>query len=80
VDTPTFAWVADGPDEIRKVCRLFAARGRRSPEAQHLGRQRAAQQPLRAGRHDRRRGGGGHGDRPRRRCARVWRMPAARSR
>jgi len=26
-DTPTFAWVADGPDEIRRVCRLLAREG-----------------------------------------------------
>jgi imidazolonepropionase-like amidohydrolase len=26
-DTPTFAWVADGPDAIRKVCRLLAREG-----------------------------------------------------
>jgi imidazolonepropionase-like amidohydrolase len=25
--TPTFAWVADGPDEIRKVCRLLLREG-----------------------------------------------------
>jgi imidazolonepropionase-like amidohydrolase len=27
VETPTFAWVADGPDEVRKVCRLLAREG-----------------------------------------------------
>jgi imidazolonepropionase-like amidohydrolase len=27
VDTPTFAWVADGPDAIRRVCRLLAREG-----------------------------------------------------
>jgi imidazolonepropionase-like amidohydrolase len=27
VETPTFAWVADGPDEIRKVCRLLVREG-----------------------------------------------------
>jgi imidazolonepropionase-like amidohydrolase len=26
-DTPTFAWVADGPDEIRKVCRVLVREG-----------------------------------------------------
>jgi imidazolonepropionase-like amidohydrolase len=26
-ETPTFAWVADGPDEIRRVCRLLAREG-----------------------------------------------------
>lgn len=26
-DTPTFAWVADGPDEIRKVCRVLLREG-----------------------------------------------------
>jgi imidazolonepropionase-like amidohydrolase len=26
-ETPTFAWVADGPDEIRKVCRLLVREG-----------------------------------------------------
>ncbi len=26
-DTPTFAWVADGPDAIRRVCRLLAREG-----------------------------------------------------
>ena len=26
-ETPTFAWVADGPDEIRKVCRLLLREG-----------------------------------------------------
>jgi len=26
-DTPTFAWVADGPDSIRRVCRLLAREG-----------------------------------------------------
>jgi imidazolonepropionase-like amidohydrolase len=26
-DTPTFAWVADGPDEIRKACRLLLREG-----------------------------------------------------
>jgi imidazolonepropionase-like amidohydrolase len=26
-DTPTFSWVADGPDEIRRVCRLLAREG-----------------------------------------------------
>src|SRR6266487_5089173 len=27
LETPTFAWVADGPDEIRRVCRLLAREG-----------------------------------------------------
>src|SRR5262249_22404872 len=27
IETPTFAWVADGPDEIRKVCRLLVPEG-----------------------------------------------------
>ena len=27
IETPTFAWVADGPDEIRKVCRLLVREG-----------------------------------------------------
>jgi imidazolonepropionase-like amidohydrolase len=27
VETPTFAWVADGPDEIRRVCRLLVREG-----------------------------------------------------
>src|SRR5262245_56027264 len=27
VETPTFAWVADGPDAIRKVCRLLVREG-----------------------------------------------------
>jgi imidazolonepropionase-like amidohydrolase len=27
VATPTFAWVADGPDEIRKVCRVLVREG-----------------------------------------------------
>jgi imidazolonepropionase-like amidohydrolase len=27
VETPTFAWVADGPDEVRKVCRLLVREG-----------------------------------------------------
>ena len=27
LDTPTFTWVADGPDEIRKVCRLLVREG-----------------------------------------------------
>ena len=27
LETPTFTWVADGPDEIRKVCRLFVREG-----------------------------------------------------
>jgi imidazolonepropionase-like amidohydrolase len=27
LETPTFAWVADGPDEIRKVCRLLVREG-----------------------------------------------------
>src|SRR2546425_10656509 len=26
-ETPTFSWVADGPDEIRRVCRLLAREG-----------------------------------------------------
>jgi imidazolonepropionase-like amidohydrolase len=26
-ETPTFAWVADGPDEIRKVCRILVREG-----------------------------------------------------
>jgi len=26
-ETPTFAWVADGPDEIRKVCRVLVREG-----------------------------------------------------
>jgi len=26
-ETPTFAWVADGPDEIRRVCRILAREG-----------------------------------------------------
>jgi imidazolonepropionase-like amidohydrolase len=26
-DTPTFAWVADGPDAVRRVCRLLAREG-----------------------------------------------------
>src|SRR4029077_6328057 len=26
-DTPTFAWVADGPDAIRRVCRILAREG-----------------------------------------------------
>src|SRR4029453_5155587 len=26
-ETPTFAWVADGPDEIRRVCRTLAREG-----------------------------------------------------
>jgi imidazolonepropionase-like amidohydrolase len=26
-ETPTFAWVADGPDEIRRVCRVLAREG-----------------------------------------------------
>ncbi len=26
-DTPTFSWLADGPDEIRRVCRLLAREG-----------------------------------------------------
>ena len=26
-ETPTFAWVADGPDQIRRVCRLLAREG-----------------------------------------------------
>ena len=51
------------------------ARGRRSPEAQSLGRHRAAQQPLRAGGDDGRRGGGGDGDRAGRRRARVRARP-----
>ncbi|HVQ75696.1 MAG TPA: amidohydrolase family protein [Candidatus Binatia bacterium] len=27
LETPTFSWVADGPDEIRKVCRLLVREG-----------------------------------------------------
>jgi imidazolonepropionase-like amidohydrolase len=27
LETPTFAWVADGPEEIRKACRLFVREG-----------------------------------------------------
>ena len=27
IDTPTFAWVADGPEEIRKVCRILVREG-----------------------------------------------------
>src|SRR4029450_12832432 len=27
IETPTFAWVADGPDEIRRVCRLLVREG-----------------------------------------------------
>ena len=27
IETPTFAWVADGPEEIRKVCRLLVREG-----------------------------------------------------
>jgi len=27
IETPTFAWVADGPDAIRKVCRLLVREG-----------------------------------------------------
>ena len=27
LETPTFTWVADGPDEIRKVCRLLVREG-----------------------------------------------------
>ena len=27
LETPTFAWVADGPDEIRKICRLLVREG-----------------------------------------------------
>ena len=27
LETPTFAWVADGPDEIRRVCRLLLREG-----------------------------------------------------
>ena len=27
LETPTFAWVADGPEEIRKVCRLLVREG-----------------------------------------------------
>ena len=27
IETPTFTWVADGPDEIRKVCRLLVREG-----------------------------------------------------
>ncbi len=26
-ETPTFAWVADGPDAVRRVCRLLAREG-----------------------------------------------------
>jgi imidazolonepropionase-like amidohydrolase len=26
-ETPTFAWVADGPDDVRRVCRLLAREG-----------------------------------------------------
>ena len=26
-ETPTFSWVADGPDEIRRVCRILAREG-----------------------------------------------------
>ena len=44
LETPTFAWVADGPDEIRQGLPPARARGHRSPEAQHLGRHRAARQ------------------------------------
>ena len=42
-----------------------------SAEAERVGRHGAAQQPLPARGHDRRRDGGGHGDRPRRRRARL---------
>ncbi len=27
LETPTFAWVADGPDEVRKICRLLVREG-----------------------------------------------------
>ena len=27
LETPTFAWVADGPDEVRRVCRLLVREG-----------------------------------------------------
>ena len=27
LETPTFAWVADGPDEIRRICRLLVREG-----------------------------------------------------
>src|SRR5207237_1210422 len=27
IETPTFAWVADGPDEVRKICRLLVREG-----------------------------------------------------
>ena len=27
IDTPTFAWVADGADEVRKICRLLVREG-----------------------------------------------------
>jgi imidazolonepropionase-like amidohydrolase len=27
IDTPTFAWVADGPDDIRRICRVLVREG-----------------------------------------------------
>src|SRR5437667_9562116 len=27
IETPTFAWIADGPDEVRKICRLLVLEG-----------------------------------------------------
>ena len=60
-ETPTFSWVADGPDAIRRVCRRARARGRRSPEAQSLRRPRHVELSVRADADDGRRGRGRHG-------------------
>ena len=76
-ETPTFAWVADGPDEIRKVAACSCARASTSSSSTSpatTGRATAA--PSR--RHDRRRGGGGHGDRRGPRRARVRPRPQRR--
>jgi hypothetical protein len=72
LETPTFAWVGGrraGSDPTRLP--HPGPGGHRPPQAQHLGRHRAAQLALSARGDDRRGGRGGDGDRPGRRCARL---------
>ena len=75
LETPTFAWVADGPDEIRRVCRLLVREGVDLLKLNLSGDTGPRNSRSERAVMTRRRGGGGHGGRARRRRARVRARP-----
>ena len=65
-ETPTFCWIVDGPDEMRRACRTLAREGVDLLKLNISGDQGTSRAGVGAHGDERRGGGGRHGGRPRR--------------